>query len=88
MAVLAPLEDAALDLELAQLQPDLRRQFSVAGVTVLVQSHIVKANVCSAEKFQVFAFSAEGVLVTCKRLGLDSEKSIENYGLVPSVVLA
>ena len=67
---LAPITEAEIALEIAKLQPDLRQQFAAAGVTDLVMAHIAKATFCSVAKFQVFAFTADGVLATCKRLGM------------------
>ena len=73
--------------ELVKHLPDLKQQLTVVGVPDLVQAHIAKAKFCSIAKFQVLAVSAEGLLVTCKRLGLDSEASMENLGIASSVVL-
>ena len=85
---LEPMTEPEMALEIAKLQPDLRQQFAAAGVTDLVMAHIAKATFCSVAKFQVFAFSAEGVMQMCTRLGLDPQESMENHGMAASVVLA
>ena len=85
---LTSMTDPEMALEIAKLQPDLRQQFAAAGVTDLVMAHIAKATFCSVAKFQVFAFSSEGVMAMCTRLGLDPLESMENHGLAASVVLA
>ena len=85
---LTPMSDPEMALEIAKLQPDLRQQFAAAGVTDLVMAHIAKATFCSVAKFQVFAFSAEGVMQMSTRLGLDPLESMGNHGMAASVVLA
>ena len=85
---LAPMSDLEIVVELAKIQPDLRQQFAAAGVSDLVMAHIAKATFCSVAKFQVFAFSPEGVMAMCTRLGLDPMESLDNHGLAASVVLA
>ena len=84
---LASMTDPEMEVELAKILPDLRQQFAVAGVSNLVMAHIAKATFCSVAKFQVFAFSPEGVMAMCTRLGLDPMESLDNHGLAASMVL-
>ena len=53
------MTDPEMKEQLAKIQPDLRQQFAVAGVSNLVMEHIAKATFCTVAKFQVFAFNPE-----------------------------
>ena len=88
MAPLTPIAGEDLARLLATIQPDLRQQLTSAGVPELVQAHIAQANYCSISKFHVFAFDMPGVLLTCKRLGLDPDENIQNMTDAASVALA
>ena len=61
-------------LELAKNDPALKQQLAAAGVPELIQAHFAKNAFCSIARFQVFGLTDEGVMESCKRLGLDKIK--------------
>ena len=83
------MEADALALELAKIDPALKQQLAAAGVPELIQAHLAKNAFCSIARFQVLGFTDEGVMESCKRLGLDKIKEeMEQFSQATSVVLA
>ena len=88
IGLLEEMDESVRVAHVKKLAPNLLQILNTVGVPELVQANLAKATFTTIANSQVFAFTGEGVLELCKRLGLDSAASLLNLGIVASVVLA